>query len=234
MFRGGSAGFRVRLRDKAARRASWRGGRVARKFHPARPVPSGHTSITSSGAAGANGTERVQSLSAGPSLLAAAAVALAAACAEAPAEERAPSRDAPVVPAAAAAERASPGDSAEVAGTVARFHAALAAGDSAGALALLAPGVRILENGSEEDLAEYRSHHLSSDMGYARVVTTRRGATSVRVQGDAAWATSTSTSTGTFRMRPVDAAGAELMVLVRTAQGWRIAAIHWSSRDRAA
>ena len=125
-----------------------------------------------------------------------------------------------------------PGDSADVAAAVARFHAALATGDSTGALALLTPDAQILESGGAETLAEYRSHHLSSDIGYARAVTTQRGATAVRVQGDAAWAASTSTSTGTFRMRPVAAAGAELMVLVRTPQGWRIAAIHWSSRDR--
>jgi hypothetical protein len=52
----------------------------------------------------------------------------------------------------------------------------------------------------------------------------------VNVSEDVAWAASTSTSTGEFRDRAINAAGAELMVLVRTAGGWRIAAIHWSSR----
>ena len=66
-----------------------------------------------------------------------------------------------------------PRDSAAVAAVVGGFHDALARGDSAAALALLAPDVRILESG-----------------------------------------------------------GVELMVLTRTAGGWRISAIHWSSRRR--
>jgi ketosteroid isomerase-like protein len=123
-------------------------------------------------------------------------------------------------------------DSAEVAAAVERFHGALAAADSAGALALLTPDVQVLESGGVEDRAEYRSHHLGSDIEFARAVPGRRGPTRVRVQGDVAWATSTSTTEGTFRGRAVNSAGAELMVLVRTPEGWRIAAIHWSSRRR--
>lgn len=126
----------------------------------------------------------------------------------------------------------SPADSAEVAAAVERFHRALATADSAGALALLTPDVQILESGGMEDRAEYRSHHLSSDIAFAQAVPSQRGATAVRVHGDVAWATSTSTTQGTFRDRAVNSAGAELMVLVRTPQGWRIAAIHWSSRNR--
>jgi ketosteroid isomerase-like protein len=128
--------------------------------------------------------------------------------------------------------RAAPADSVEVAATVERFHRALSTADSAGALALLTPDVQILESGGMEDRAEYRSHHLSSDIEFARAVPSQRGPTHVRVHGDVAWATSTSTTQGTFRDRAVNAAGAELMVLVRTPEGWRIAAIHWSSRNR--
>lgn len=130
------------------------------------------------------------------------------------------------------AHHASSADSAEVAATVERFHRALASADSAGALALLTDEVRILESGGVEDRAEYRSHHLGSDIEFARAVPSRRGEMTVRVHGDVAWASSTSTTEGTFRGRAINAAGAELMVLVRTPQGWRIAAIHWSSRNR--
>jgi ketosteroid isomerase-like protein len=122
-------------------------------------------------------------------------------------------------------------DSAGVAATVQRFHRALADGDSAGALALLIEDVQILESGGAEDRAEYRSHHLGSDIEFARAVPSRRGATAVRVRGDVAWATSTSTTQGTFRER-ANSAGAERRVLVRTPEGWRIAAIDWSSRNR--
>ena len=123
-------------------------------------------------------------------------------------------------------------DSAQVAETVQRYHAALAKGDSAAALALLLDDAVILEAGGLETKPEYRSHHLASDIAFARAVTSERGPVNVRVVGDVAWAITTSTTTGTYRERAVDAQGAELMVLVRTRAGWKIAAIHWSSRAR--
>jgi ketosteroid isomerase-like protein len=54
----------------------------------------------------------------------------------------------------------------------------------------------------------------------------------VMVAGDAAWAVNTNEYKGTFRDRPVDSVGVELMVLTKDAAGWRIRAIHWSSRAR--
>jgi uncharacterized protein (TIGR02246 family) len=123
-------------------------------------------------------------------------------------------------------------DSAAVAAVVERFHRALAAGDSARALSLLAPDAVVLESGGVESRAEYRSHHLPADIEFARAVPGQRGPVRVRVRGDVAWATSTSTTQGEFRGRAVNSAGAELMVLTRSPGGWRIAAIHWSSRAR--
>jgi len=123
-------------------------------------------------------------------------------------------------------------DSAAVAGTVGRYHEALGRGDSTAALALLAPDAVILESGGRESVAEYRAHHLPADIEFARGVPETRSPIRVIVRGDAAWATSTTTTKGTFRGRAVDSVGAELMVLTRTADGWRIAAIHWSSRRR--
>lgn len=123
-------------------------------------------------------------------------------------------------------------DSAAVAAAVNRFHAALAAGDSAASLALLAPDAEVLESGERETRAEYRAHHLAADIEFARAVRSERGPVRVRVHGDVAWATTMSTTRGTFRGRAIDSTGAELMVLVRTDGGWRIAAIHWSSHRR--
>ncbi len=123
------------------------------------------------------------------------------------------------------------GDSAEVAATVERFHAALTKGDTTGAMALLALDAIILESGGVETREEYRSHHLAGDMNYARSVKSDRGPIRVTVRGDVAWASSTSTSKGQSRGRAINSAGAELMVLTRTASGWRISAIHWSSRS---
>ena len=123
-------------------------------------------------------------------------------------------------------------DSLAVARAVERFHAALAAGDSAAALALLAPDVVILESGGSENLEQFRSHHLPADIEFARAVKTERGPLRVVIRGDVAWASSTSTAAGQFRGRQVNSMGAELALLVRTSDGWRIHAVHWSSRSR--
>ena len=126
------------------------------------------------------------------------------------------------------------GDSAAVAGVIAKYHEALAAGDSAAALALLADDAVILETGGVETRDEYRSHHLPGDINFAKAIKSQRGPVHVRVRGDVAWASGTSTTQGEMKGRAINSTGAELMVLVRTAQGWKITAIHWSSRQRRA
>ena len=124
------------------------------------------------------------------------------------------------------------GDSAAVIATAARFHAALAAGDSSAAMSLLDAGVRILESGGIEDRAHYREHHLPADIAFARAATSTRTVKEVAVRGDVAWLVATSTTTGESNGRPINSQGAELMVLARVATGWTITAVHWSSRRR--
>jgi uncharacterized GH25 family protein/ketosteroid isomerase-like protein len=140
---------------------------------------------------------------------------------------------APVVLGAPAPPRAQD-DSAAVASVVERYHAALASGDTATAMSLLAAGAVILESGGIESREEYRSHHLLADIEFARAVPRDRGPLRVWTRGDVAWAASTSTSIGAFRDREINSQGAELMVLTREVDGWKIAAIHWSSRTRRA
>ncbi|HWO94742.1 MAG TPA: DUF4198 domain-containing protein [Dehalococcoidia bacterium] len=123
-------------------------------------------------------------------------------------------------------------DSSEVANVVARYHEALAVGDSATALSLLASDAVVLESGEMETREEYRSHHLPADIQFARAVRSERSPLRVTLRGDVAWVSSTSTAQGQYRGRAVNSAGAELMVLTREADGWRIRAIHWSSRTR--
>jgi ketosteroid isomerase-like protein len=125
-----------------------------------------------------------------------------------------------------------PSDSADAVAALHRFHAALEKGDSAAALALLAPDVMILESGSIETLAEYRSHHLAADIEYAKAVPSKRTVMSVSVAGEAAWVASTSISQGQSGGRAVNSAGAELIVLKKVGADWKISAIHWSSRRR--
>lgn len=123
-------------------------------------------------------------------------------------------------------------DSAAVAATVQAFHDALARGDSAAALRLLAPDVVILESGGIETLVEYRAHHLPADIAFARAVPSQRSPLHVVVDGAVAWSSGTSITQGTWNGRPINSAGAELMVLSRAGDQWVIRAIHWSSRTR--
>ena len=132
----------------------------------------------------------------------------------------------------ATAQRSSASDSADVIAVVTRYQAALASGDSATALSLLANDAIILESGGVETRDEYRAHHLPADIGFARAVPSQRSNPRVTLRGDAAWVSSTSTTTGEYRGRQINSRGAELMVLSREPDGWKIRAIHWSSRSR--
>ena len=123
-------------------------------------------------------------------------------------------------------------DSVAIGRVVDGFHSALAAGDSLAALDLLAPDVIVLEAGGAESRAEYHSHHLPADIAFARAVPSQRGGMRIRQAGTVAWVTSVAESEGTLEGRAIRTQGAELMVLARSPDGWRIRAIHWSSRRR--
>lgn len=111
------------------------------------------------------------------------------------------------------------------------FHAALAAGDSSRALAMLAPGVVIYESGGvEASRDEYRSHHLGADMTFASATTREVTHQAMREAGQVAWVISQTATTGTFRDRDINSLGTETMILERTAERWHITHIHWSSR----
>ena len=105
--------------------------------------------------------------------------------------------------------------------TADRFHAALASGDRAAMEALLAPDAVVLEGGAHESRAEYLSHHFARDVqalaGTAPESIYRR----TGVAADAAWVAST--------QRVGDTEMAELLVMKQTPDGWRVAAVHWSS-----
>ena len=123
-------------------------------------------------------------------------------------------------------------DSSTIASMVQRFDALMAAGDSAGLLAMLADDVVVLESGGLETRSEFRSHHLPADISFAKAVKSQQGPILVRVLGDVAWASSTSIMEGESRGRQVNSVSAELMVFSRQNGEWKIRAIHWSSRTR--
>lgn len=120
-------------------------------------------------------------------------------------------------------------ENAAVTAVVDSFHRALQRGDSTVVLALLAPDALILESGGAETRDEYRSHHLPADIAFARAVKGTRSAVRVAVRSNVAWTAATSMTRGKYRGKTVNATGAELMVLTRTADGWKISAVHWSS-----
>ena len=123
-------------------------------------------------------------------------------------------------------------DSADVAKAVADYHKALVSADSGAVLALLAPDAVILESGGMETRSEYISHHLPGDIAFAKAVVSTNGPIHVTVDGTTAWTAGTSTTQGTFNGRAINSSSAESMVLAKGPTGWKIRAIHWSSRNR--
>lgn len=121
-------------------------------------------------------------------------------------------------------------ESQSVASTVDAFHDALRRGDGPAAMKLLAPDAIILEGGAIETRAEYESHHLAADMAFAKAVPSTRSNVRVQIDGNTAWLTSASRTEGSFQEQPINSRGAELIVLSKTAEGWQIRAIHWSSQ----
>ena len=122
-------------------------------------------------------------------------------------------------------------DAAGAATAVDAFHAARKAGDTAAALALMAPDVMIFEEGgAERSRDEYASHHLGPDAAFAAASEATVARRSGWADGDIAWITTEGRTTGQFNGRAVDRLTTETMVLKRHADGWRIHHIHWSSR----
>ena len=121
-------------------------------------------------------------------------------------------------------------DAAGITAAVEGFRRALTQGDRAAALALLAPDAAILESGHLQTRTEYEREHLGEDIAFARATKAEHSPLKIQHEGNVAWTTAISKTTGTFNGRKIDSSGVELMVLTKTESGWRIRAIHWSSR----
>lgn len=112
-----------------------------------------------------------------------------------------------------------------------RLHDALAAGDSAAVLELLADDVRVYESGHAETRPEYRAGHLAVDIEFAGAVERETLSEHVRTSGEGvAVYLSEYRATGTFRGNEIDSHGTETLVMERRPDGWKIVHIHWSSR----
>lgn len=121
---------------------------------------------------------------------------------------------------------------AEATAVVDAFHAALKRGDLAAARSYLMDDALIFEGGAvERSAAEYAAHHLPADARFAAV--TEQSVTSRRADGDGqtAWVLTEGKTTGSWREKPVNSVTTETMILRKSAAGWRIQHIHWSSKS---
>lgn len=136
---------------------------------------------------------------------------------------------APALAPNARAQESSPEQSVRLAAH--ELHDALAAGDSAAVLELLADDVRVYESGHAETRWEYQAGHLAVDIEFAGAVERETIAEHVRTNGEGmALYLSEYRSTGTFHGEEIDSRGTETLVLERRPDGWKIVHIHWSSR----
>lgn len=110
------------------------------------------------------------------------------------------------------------------------FHAALARGETAAALAFLTDDAVIYESGGvERGKAEYASHHLEADAAFSKAVPSQITRRSGAADGSIAWVLTEGRTTGTYRDRPVDRVTTETAMLRRIGNAWRITHFHWSS-----
>jgi mono/diheme cytochrome c family protein/ketosteroid isomerase-like protein len=117
---------------------------------------------------------------------------------------------------------------------VERFFRALATGDTKSASALLDPKVLIYESGgAERSRVEYESHHLGADSAFLKTAKHKLLSRTGDATGALAWVATESRLTTTGE-KAADVVSTETMVLRKTAQGWRIVHIHWSSRAQKA
>jgi mono/diheme cytochrome c family protein len=124
------------------------------------------------------------------------------------------------------------GEVKDAAAVVDRFQKLLAQGKTREAADLLDPAVLIFEGGgAERSREEYASHHLQSDAEFLTTANVALGNRSGVVVGDLAWI-ATESELKTRGTKPLDLMSTETMVLKRTAQGWRITHIHWSSKQK--
>ena len=119
---------------------------------------------------------------------------------------------------------------AEVAAVLEAFYGAIKRGDAKAAMSVIAPDALFIESGRLETRAQYEENHLPADIDFEKQVTGKRDPLRITFKDDAAWVIATTTYDGTFEGAPVQFVSAQLMVLTKETDGWKIRSIHWSSR----
>jgi mono/diheme cytochrome c family protein/ketosteroid isomerase-like protein len=114
--------------------------------------------------------------------------------------------------------------------TVRAFQEAVQDGNRKLALRLLAPDVKILEGGeTQSSRDEYAAHHLQSDMDFLKASRVIPQTRTSRINGNTATVSSTTRIIGNSDGKPLDMISSETATLEKTAEGWRIVKIVWSS-----
>jgi len=120
-------------------------------------------------------------------------------------------------------------DKSEVLKALQDFEVAIIESDSVKAENLLDADARIVEGSQIETKDEYLAHHFFSDGQFLSAMNREQVSQEVFVNGNTAWVTSKSHLSGVYNDRDLSLNSMELMVLKKTENIWRIAAVHWSS-----
>lgn len=116
---------------------------------------------------------------------------------------------------------------------VERFSSALSAGDLAAATTELDANVLILENGgAEHGRAEYLAGHAKNDAAFLKSARISLKARTAQASEDLAWVASESEIHAMKGEKMLMLDSTETMLVRKTAQGWKIVHIHWSSRAK--
>ncbi|HEX5050100.1 MAG TPA: nuclear transport factor 2 family protein [Gammaproteobacteria bacterium] len=119
----------------------------------------------------------------------------------------------------------------DVNSVVEAFYGAITAGNADAAMALIAPDAIFIESGNIENRDQYQKNHLPRDIEYESEVKGERGPLKVTQEGNTAWVISTTKYDETDQGNPDLYIITQLMVLTRSADGWRIRSICWSSNQ---
>ena len=113
------------------------------------------------------------------------------------------------------------------------FHAALQAGDRQKVMALLAPEVKVVEDGETQTRDEYAALHLGEDIAFLKPADVKLLFLGSMPMGDTAMVGSRSEIRTTHDGQALALLSTETLTLKRTAKGWLITRIEWASARQA-
>jgi ketosteroid isomerase-like protein len=121
-------------------------------------------------------------------------------------------------------------DEAGVKATLENYYGAMKTGDTAKAMAQMAPDALFVETGKLETREQYEKNHFPYDFAFEKQITGTRTPWRITINGDTAWVIASTTYKGPVDGEDVNFVSSQLAVLTREMDAWRIRSIHWSSR----